>query len=60
MEYQAQLEALGPDNTDANFSVSQVEKSAKTTILDSQDIKVFYYTVQVRRKQPNYCGRSVR
>ncbi|KAK3088387.1 hypothetical protein FSP39_018530 [Pinctada imbricata] len=49
MEYQAQLDAMGPDSTE-NFSVSQAEKSSKATVLDSQDIKVENFSISAKGK----------
>lgn len=50
MEYQKALEDLGP-NSIHQFSVSQAEKSSKSTVLDNQqDIKVENFSISARGK----------
>ncbi|XP_060065979.1 ATP-binding cassette sub-family F member 1-like [Ylistrum balloti] len=50
MEYQKQLESLGPDSIE-QFSVSQAERSSKTSQLDNQlDIKVENFSISAAGK----------
>ncbi|XP_062618813.1 ATP-binding cassette sub-family F member 1-like [Saccostrea cucullata] len=48
-EYQKQLESMEAGGVE-NFTVSQAEKSAKATILDSQDIKVENFSIAAKGK----------
>lgn len=48
-EYQKQLESMEAGGVE-NFTVSQAEKSAKATVLDSQDIKVENFSIAAKGK----------
>ena len=48
-EYQKQLESMEAGGVE-NFTVSQAEKSAKSTVLESQDIKVENFSIAAKGK----------